>query len=322
MRAVVTGCAGFIGSSLTDRLLAEGWEVVGIDSFEDYYARDLKEANLSEARRSPAFNLVEADLVGLGSPDGAPDAAAALRKIIASCDHVYHLAAQPGVRGSWGRMFETYVRNNVLATQLLLECARDVGVSSFVFASSSSVYGDEVSLPMDERAECRPFSPYGVTKLAAEHLARLYARNFGLPAVCLRFFTVYGPRQRPDMAFNRFIRAALDERPIRMYGDGTQTRDFTFVSDIVDGVVAAPAAPSGTVLNLGGGCRVSLTEALETLGSVMGRPIRIERSEAQPGDVTDTWAAVERARETIGYEPRVDLASGLAAECRWLSEML
>jgi UDP-glucose 4-epimerase len=322
MRAVVTGCAGFIGSSLTDRLLAHGWEVVGIDSFEDYYAREIKAANLAAASESPAFRLIEADLIDLGSGGLVPGAGGSLKDIVESADHVYHLAAQAGVRGSWGRSFDTYVRNNVLATQMLLECAKDVGVGSFVCASSSSVYGDTAVLPMDEGAECRPYSPYGVTKLASEHLARLYARNFGVPTVSLRFFTVYGPRQRPDMAFNKFIRAAIEGRAIEVYGDGLQTRDFTFISDIVDGIVAAPKAPAGAVLNLGGGCRVTLAEALDTLGSVMGREIKIDRSEKQAGDVADTWAAVGRARDTIGFEPKVDLATGLAAEYQWLTGTL
>jgi UDP-glucose 4-epimerase len=322
MRAVVTGCAGFIGSSLTDRLLAQGWDVVGIDSFESYYARDIKEANLSQARRHPAFTLVEGNLVELASVEGAKKAVASLSEIVGSADHVYHLAAQPGVRGSWGRSFETYVRNNVLATQLLLECSKDAGVGSFVCASSSSVYGDAATLPMDESAECRPFSPYGVTKLASEHLARLYARNFGLPTVSLRFFTVYGPRQRPDMAFHRFIRAVLQDRPVEVFGDGSQTRDFTYVSDIVDGIVAAPAAPAGAVLNLGGGSRVTLNEALDVLATAMRREIRVQRSEKQAGDVADTWAAVERARDMIGFGPTVDLASGLAAEYEWVRSTL
>lgn len=322
MRAVVTGCAGFIGSTLTDRLLAQGWDVVGIDSFEDYYARDLKERNLSAARGNAGFSLVEADLIELASKAGAPEGGGLLSEIVASADHVYHLAAQPGVRGSWGNSFDAYVRNNVLATQMLLECAKDTGVRSFVSASSSSVYGDTTKLPMDEAAECRPFSPYGVTKLASEHLARLYARNFGIPTVSLRFFTVYGPRQRPDMAFNKFIRAALEDRPIEVYGDGSQTRDFTFVSDIVDGIVAAPQAPAGSVLNLGGGSRISLAGALDVLGSVMGREIRVRRSGVQAGDVSDTWAAVDRARDLIGFEPQVGLATGLAAELAWLSDTL
>ncbi len=324
MRAVVTGCAGFIGSSLTDRLLADGWDVVGIDSFEDYYSRELKEANLADALLSPAFTLVEADLVEMAALEGelAGSGVVPLREIVASADHVYHLAAQPGVRGSWGATFETYVRNNVLATQKLLECAKEVGIASFVCASSSSVYGETAVLPMDEGAVCNPHSPYGVTKLASEHLARLYARNFGLPTVSLRFFTVYGPRQRPDMAFSKFIRAALEQRPIEVFGDGGQTRDFTFVSDIVDGIVAAPSAPAGSVLNLGGGCRVSLSEALDVLESVAGHKIEVRRSGVQAGDVTDTWAAVGRARDCIGYEPKVDLATGLAAEYRWLVDTL
>lgn len=322
MRALVTGCAGFIGSTLAERLLALGWEVVGVDSFEDYYSRELKEANLVDAHCNPAFSLVEADLVELGSPDSATAGAVSLKDIVGSVDHVYHLAAQAGVRGSWGRSFGTYVRNNVLATQMLLECAKEVGIGSFVSASSSSVYGDTATLPMSEDAECRPFSPYGVTKLASEHLTRLYARNFGLPTVSLRFFTVYGPRQRPDMAFNRFIKAAAEDRPIEVFGDGSQTRDFTYISDIVDGIVAAPMAPAGSVFNLGGGCRVSLAGALETLESVVGHEIRKTPMATQAGDVTDTWAAVEHARDVIGFEPKVDLANGLAAEYQWLIQTL
>ena len=319
MRAVVTGCAGFIGSSLTDRLLAQGWDVLGIDSFEDYYARDIKEHNIADACGHAGFTLVEADLLDLASAGDSRATEVSLKEIVTSADHVYHLAAQPGVRGSWGRTFETYVRNNILATQALLECAKDVGIGSFVSASSSSVYGDAPTLPMEETAECRPFSPYGVTKLASEHLARLYARNFGVPTVSLRFFTVYGPRQRPDMAFNRFIRAALEHTPIQVFGDGSQTRDFTFVSDIIDGIVAAPA---GTVLNLGGGSRVTLREALEVLGTVMGHEIRVRCADKQAGDVPDTWAAIARAREAIGFQPKVDLAAGLAAEYQWLRTAL
>jgi UDP-glucose 4-epimerase len=317
MRAVVTGCAGFIGSTLTDRLLARGWEVTGIDSFEGYYDRRLKEANLQGARRESGFRLVEADIVDLAAEgaSGSP-----LRDLIGAADHVYHLAAQPGVRASWGGMFDTYVRNNVLATQVLLECAKQAGVEAFVCASSSSVYGDTPVLPMEEAAECRPFSPYGVTKLASEHLARLYARNFGVPTVSLRFFTVYGPRQRPDMAFHKFIAAATEGRPVEVYGDGGQTRDFTFVDDIIDGILAAPAAPAGAVLNLGGGSRVTLAYALGTLAEVVGHELVIERGGAQAGDVRDTWASIARARDAIGYAPKVDLAAGLAAEYAWFIE--
>jgi UDP-glucose 4-epimerase len=256
----------------------------------------------------------------MASGGSATGGGSRLADLVGSVDHVYHLAAQPGVRGSWGRSFETYARNNVLATQALLECAKDAGIKAFVYASSSSVYGEAVALPMEESAECRPYSPYGVTKLAGEHLARLYARNFEVPAVCLRLFTVYGPRQRPDMGFNRFIRAAMAGEPITLYGDGGQTRDFTFVSDIVDGFVAAPGAAPGSVLNLGGGSRISVSGALEVLSQVMGRDIDVRRADKQAGDVTDTWASIERAAAAIGYAPRVDLATGLAAEYRWLAE--
>lgn len=321
MRAIVTGCAGFIGSVLTDRLLSQGWDVIGIDSFEDYYEREIKERNLTKALANPGFRLVESDIVGLATGNPALGAPAPLCELFDSTDHVYHLAAQPGIRGSWGCNFATYVRNNVLATQMLLECAKDVGVGSFVCASSSSVYGDAAALPMREDVECRPFSPYGVTKLASENLARLYARNFGVPTVALRLFTVYGPRQRPDMAFHRFISAALTDRPIEVFGDGSQTRDFTFVGDIVDGLLAAPAADPGSVFNLGGGSRVSLTGALGTLGEALGREIRVNRSGAQAGDVTDTWASVESARDKIGFVPKVTLAEGLAAQCEWMSRV-
>ncbi|MEI6727358.1 MAG: NAD-dependent epimerase/dehydratase family protein, partial [Actinomycetes bacterium] len=248
---VVTGCAGFIGSHLTDRLLADGHTVVGIDSFEDYYPRTLKDANLEEALANPAFTMREADILDADLPailDGA------------AC--VYHLAAQAGVRASWGSSFEVYTRNNVLATQRLLEACVAACVPKLVYASSSSVYGDQDELPLREDMVPHPRSPYGVTKLAGEHLCLLYCANYGLDTVALRFFTVYGPRQRPDMAFHKFIKAMLEGREIVMYGDGTQTRDFTFVGDIVEGLILAQEAPPGAVMNVGGGNRVSLAEAI------------------------------------------------------------
>lgn len=314
--ALVTGCAGFIGSNLTDRLLAEGYSVVGIDSFSDYYARERKEANIAAARTHERFTLVEADIVDLARADagrGTPT----LRELVDAADRVFHLAAQPGVRASWGESFHVYTHDNELATQVMLEAAKSVGVEAFVYASSSSVYGDTDVFPMREDAVCVPYSPYGVTKLAGEHLCRLYTRNFGLPTVSLRLFTVYGPRQRPDMAFSRFIDAALRDEPIRVFGDGSQTRDFTFVGDIVDGFTAAVGAPPGTVANLAGGSRVSLADAIETLGTVLGRPVRVEHAATQAGDVRDTWASTDVARERLGYEPKVSLAEGLAAEVAW-----
>ena len=308
-RALVTGCAGFIGSHLSERLLADGWEVVGVDCFTDYYDRGLKDANLAGAAAHERFTLVEDDLLALPLQDLLPAGVV-----------VYHLAAQAGVRASWGESFAVYTENNIRATQLLLEAARGRDVARFVYASSSSVYGDTPALPMREDAECRPVSPYGVTKLAAEHLCGLYHRSFGVPAVSLRFFTVYGPRQRPDMAFNRFIRALLAGEPLGMYGEGGQTRDFTYVDDIVEALVCAGSAEPGAVVNVGGGARVTLREAIGILGELAGREPLIDVEGEQPGDVRHTWADLSRARELLGYAPRVSLREGLAAQYAWQRE--
>src|SRR5512139_2707601 len=228
MKALVTGAAGFIGSTLCDTLLAAGHDVVGIDCFIDYYPRALKERNLIAARSSPRFRFIEASLVD-----------APLADLLRGVDVVYHQAAQAGVRASWGDDFRIYSDNNVFATQRLLEASRASSLQKFVYASSSSIYGDTDDLPMRETSRPQPVSPYGVTKLAAEHLTWLYWRNYGLPTVSLRYFTVYGPRQRPDMGFHRFLRAALGDEAIALYGDGEQTRDFTFVSDAVEATIAA-----------------------------------------------------------------------------------
>ena len=304
---VVTGAAGFIGSSLTDRLLADGHAVVGIDSFEDYYPREQKEANLALARTDSRFTLVEEDLL-----------AADLPALFSGAACVYHLAAQAGVRASWGDSFEVYVRNNVWATQKVLEACLAAGSPPLVYASSSSVYGDQDELPLREEMTPRPRSPYGVTKLAGEHLCLLYAANHGLHTVSLRFFTVYGPRQRPDMAFHKFIRAMLEGRPIVVYGDGTQTRDFTYIDDIVEGLVRAPKAPAGSVMNIGGGNRVSLAEAIATLEDVMGLEAVIDRRPVKPGDMRDTWADVSRMGAYLGVRPATAATDGLRAECDWL----
>jgi nucleoside-diphosphate-sugar epimerase len=321
-KALVTGCAGFIGSQLTERLIGQGHSVVGIDSFEDYYDPAAKERNLEEALRSPLFRLVRANVLDLARPDAEERFGTTLSELVSETDRVFHLAAQPGVRASWGSTFETYTNNNVLATQLMLEAARLGGIEAFVYASSSSVYGNTDVFPMREDARCLPYSPYGVTKLAAENLCQLYWRNFGVPTVSLRFFTVYGPRQRPDMAFHRFFSAMTENRPIVVYGDGAQTRDFTFIEDILDGIVAAPVAPPGSILNLGGGSRVALTEALDLLGEAAGRKPEIDYVLKEAGDVRDTLASIDRARELIGYEPRVSLAAGLKAEYAWFVDVL
>ena len=305
VRCLVTGAAGFIGSHLSERLLDLGHEVVGVDRFSDYYPRSYKDHNLERLRDEPRFRLVTDDL-----------AAADLAPLLDGITVVFHQAAQAGVRASWGRSFESYVRDNVLATQRLLEAARDhATVRKVVCASSSSVYGDAHALPMLESSPTRPYSPYGVTKLAAEHLAELYRRNFGLPTASLRYFTVYGPRQRPDMAFHKFIEATLDGRPIDVFGDGTQTRDFTFISDIVEANILAAADEVLGVFNIGGGSRVTLRDVLVTLADVAGE-VRTTERPREAGDVLDTWADVSAAA-AFGYTPQVSLRDGLAAQTAW-----
>jgi nucleoside-diphosphate-sugar epimerase len=306
-RVVVTGAAGFIGSHLCERLLAAGHEVVGIDSFSDYYERARKKRNLEEARANDRFTLVELDLV-----DG--DVARAIR----GARVVFHLAGQPGVRPSWGDHFDRYVHDNIVATQRVLEALREHPVRRLVFASSSSVYGDAEMFPTKESALPRPVSPYGMTKLAAEHLVFVYMRNFGIPATSLRYFTVYGPRQRPDMAFCRFMEALVDEEEIEIYGDGEQTREFTYVSDAVDGTVkAASADVVGQVLNLGGGSRVTVNRMLDTLEDISRLKPRRRYLPAAPGDPRHTGASINLAREKLGWEPRVSLREGLAKQWEW-----
>src|SRR5216683_2677219 len=262
MRCLVTGVAGFVGSHLAERLLAEGHEVCGIDAFIDYYPRPIKERNLQELRLWKDFTFIEGDLRDIH-----------LLPLLDGVDWVFHQAAQAGVRTSWGSEFSRYVDCNVLSTQQLLEAALHTkGIQRFVYASSSSVYGDTTVLPVTEAVTPQPVSPYGVTKLAAEHLCTLYYRNFGVPAVSLRYFTVYGPRQRPDMAFHRFLRAIILDQPITLYGDGEQTRDFTYVHDAVAAAVAAGTmGVPGRVYNIGGGSRVPVNQVLEMIGRVSGR---------------------------------------------------
>ena len=308
MKALVTGGAGFVGSHLSEHLLARGAEVLAIDSFTNYYPRGIKERNLSELRGKTGYRLIEADLNVL-------DLDEALTRIT----HVFHLAAQAGVRKSWGRDFQTYTNANVDATQRLLEACVGRPIERVVYASSSSVYGDAVEMPMREDAMVQPVSPYGVTKLAAEHLCHLYHVNHGVPTVSLRYFTVYGPRQRPDMGFNRFFRALLEGQPVVQYGDGQQTRDFTFIADIVTATAAAAVqGVAGRVYNIGGGSRVSLADVFEMIGRVSGRRVEIDRQPAQKGDMRDTYADTSRARADLGFRPSVDLEAGLRAMFTWM----
>jgi UDP-glucuronate 4-epimerase len=312
VRALVTGCAGFIGSHLTESLLVDGHEVLGVDCFNDNYSRSQKLANLRTALDFEAFRFARSDL-----------AEADASRLLDGCETVFHLAAEPGVRSSWGARFDVYLRNNVAATQRLLEAAVRLGGLRFVYASSSSVYGEAERLPTPEDVSPRPLSPYGVTKLGAEQLCLLYRANHGLDTVALRYFSVYGPRQRPDMAFNRFCRAALAGEPITLYGDGSQTRDFTYVADVVAATRAAAladAAPGG-VYNVGGGARVSLRRALEVLETVSGSRLDVRCEPREHGDVADTGADIARARRDLGFRPRTPLAAGLEAEYDWMAEV-
>ena len=311
MKALVTGAAGFIASTLCERLLESGAEVTGIDCFTDYYPRPLKERNLSGLRNARWFTFVEQAL-----------ADANLDALLQGVTHVFHLAAQAGVRKSWGQDFRVYTVNNVDASQLLLEACVGKPIERFVYTSSSSIYGDEVALPMREDARPQPVSPYGVTKLAAEHLCYLYHVNHSVPTVSLRYFTVYGPRQRPDMGFSRFFEAVLRDEPITMFGDGRQTRDFTFVADAVSATVnAATRGKPGGVYNIGGGSRVELLDVFELIRLVTGRPLTIERLDAQRGDMRDTYADTTRARTDLGFAPTVTLEQGLRAQYEWITHV-
>ena len=311
MNCLVTGAAGFIGSHLSEGLLALGHNVLGIDCFTDYYPLRLKEANLSRLRQTPGFTFLEANLNDID-----------LRPILQGVESVFHHAAQAGVRPSWGQNFAIYVGHNILATQHLLEAAVGADLKKIVYASSSSVYGDTDRIPMCEDIPLHPVSPYGVTKLAAEDLCYLYWKNYGLPVISLRYFTVFGPRQRPDMAFNKFIRATLEGRPITIFGDGKQTRDFTYVSDAVAAnIQALESNHIGEVYNIGGGARITVNELLSILEGVTGIKPRIKYEAAPKGEMQHTLADVSKARRELGYNPQVKVPEGLALEAAWIKEV-
>jgi len=308
----VTGVAGFIGSHLCEYLIEKGFEVVGIDSFMDYYPRSIKEANIADLRKDQNFEFVEASLLEVD-----------LAELLDGIDVVFHQSAQAGVRASWGQTFKIYSDNNILATQKLLEACRKSPVRKFVYASSSSVYGDTKDLPMRESSLPCPVSPYGVSKLAAEHLCFLYYKNFGIPAVSLRYFTVYGARQRPDMAFHRFFRWALEDKPLEVYGDGEQSRDFTHVTDIVEANwLAFEKALPGEVFNIGGGSRITLNEVIEIIEEIVGRELEVYYQGVQKGDVRHTLADMTKAKEKLGYKPKVSIQDGLKTEYEWIRSLV
>ncbi len=309
MRALVTGGAGFIGSHLSERLVDAGAEVIALDSFTDYYPRAIKESNVAALRGRPGYRLIESAIADADLP-----------ALLDGVSHVFHLAAQAGVRRSWGRDFRVYTELNVDATQLLLEACVGRPIERVVYASSSSVYGDLVAMPMREDVRLQPVSPYGVTKLSAEQLCYLYFVNHGVPTVSLRYFTVYGPRQRPDMGFHRFFAALEAGRPLVQFGDGLQTRDFTFVADAAAATAAAAVqGVPGRVYNIGGGSRVTLRDVFDLLARITGRPVAVDVQPSQKGDMRDTYADTTLARADLGFRPSVTLEEGLTAMYRWFS---
>jgi nucleoside-diphosphate-sugar epimerase len=308
VKSLVTGAAGFIGSHLAEKLLAAGHDVIGVDSFLDNYPKRFKEKNLADLLPRKKFKFIGENLVQMN-----------LVSLLSDVTYVFHLAGQPGVRASWGKEFARYTENNIAATQLLLEAAKEARLGKFVYASTSSVYGDTDDLPMREDGMTRPVSPYGASKLAAEHLCHLYWKAFAVPTVALRFFTVYGPRQRPDMFFHLFMRALLRGEEIPLYDDGEQTRDFSYCSDIVDGVVAAAMYPgAGEVFNLGGGSEVSLLNAIALAEKISGRKAKLKSCDRQKGDVRHTSALLDQAKSKLGYFPKVGLEQGLANQWDWI----
>jgi len=305
--ALVTGAAGFVGSHLVERLVAEGWSVLALDAVTDYYDEGQKRRNLAGLEALEGCTVVVDDLRTCD-----------LDRVLAGVHTVFHQAGQPGVRASWER-FASYVEHNVAATQRVLDACAGRDLERFVYASSSSVYGDAERYPTSEDDLPRPRSPYGVTKLAAEHLCGVYAADHGVPTVSLRYFTVFGPRQRPDMAMHRMIEAALDDAPFPLYGDGSAVRDFTYVDDVVAANLAAAtvATPPGTVVNVAGGTDASMRELLATVGGLVGREVTVERHGAARGDVRRTGGARERAERLLGWAPAVGLEEGLARQVDW-----
>ena len=310
---IVTGVGGFIGSHLAETLLNQGDKVIGIDEFNDYYNPTLKRQNISQFQEHPGFQLIENDIQSLNWSE-----------LLVDVDIVYHQAAQAGVRASWGGGFRDYTERNINATQIILEAAIDApNLKRLVYASTSSIYGDAETFPTPETVCPQPVSPYGITKLAAERLGKLYHQNFGVPCVYLRYFTVYGPRQRPDMAFHKFFKWILQDQPISIYGDGQQTRDFTFISDAVAANLLAAIVPLavGEVFNIGGGSRVVLAEVINIMEGIVGRPIKKNFVEKARGDARHTSADVSKAEKILGYQPQVSLTEGLRQEWEWMKSL-
>jgi len=312
MKSLVTGVAGFIGSHLAEKLLEEGNNVIGVDCFLDYYSRDLKENNMKSFIDCDNFTFVENNINNIN-----------LKELVRDVDYIFHQAAQAGVRSSWGESFEIYVDNNIMGTQRLLEAVKYSNIKKFVYASSSSVYGDTDQLPMKENNKLQPISPYGVSKLAAEKLCYLYYKNFNVPTVSLRYFTVFGERQRPDMAFHIFIKSILQNKPLTIFGDGKQSRNFTHVDDIVKAnILAAYSDTKGETFNIGGdGEKIVLDDSISLMEDIIGKKANRDYQQLVKGDVKHTSADCSKARKLLGYDPKVIFKEGLRREIDWLKEM-
>ncbi|WP_432665447.1 NAD-dependent epimerase/dehydratase family protein [Wukongibacter baidiensis] len=311
-KALVTGCAGFIGSHLSEALVDKGFKVIGIDCFTEYYDRKIKERNLSSLLSNKDFTFIEEDLMDVP-----------LDQYLKDIDYVFHQAGQPGVRGSWGKQFEKYIKNNVHATQRLLEAVKNSGIKKFVYASSSSIYGNADVLPMPESQLPRPFSPYGVTKLAAEQLCNLYFENYGVPITSLRYFTVYGPRQRPEMAMSTFIRAILNDNCLSIYGDGNQGRDFTYIDDIVKAnLLAMESSLEGEVFNVGSSRPIKLIEVIRILEKIIGKKAKIKFASKQDGDVKDTYADTKKIKEALEFVTSVGIEEGLTNQVDYIKSII
>lgn len=316
MFALVTGCAGFIGSHLTERLLSEGNYVIGIDCFTDYYSRKLKENNMCNFIDNPNFIFIRKHIEDITSKD-------IMFNNLKEVDIIFHLAAQAGVRASWGDDFRYYTLHTFETVQKMLEVARKLNIKKFVYASSSSVYGNYLEIPMKESTdkELWPISPYGITKLAGEKLCRLYHDTYNLPIAQLRYFTVYGPRQRPDMGFMKFINSIVNDKEIIIYGDGNQTRDFTYVSDVIDATMAAATAKIDfETINIGGGSCVTVNDVLKILEKVTGKQPKLKFIEKQLGDMQHTYADISKAQAILNYAPKIGLEQGLKSQFEWYTK--
>ncbi|MDI6785466.1 MAG: NAD-dependent epimerase/dehydratase family protein [bacterium] len=313
MNCLVTGAAGFIGSNICQKLLSLGHQVIGIDSFLDYYPRKIKEANIYKILSHENFRFIEADINYLY-----------LDNIFDGVNYIFHLAAQAGVRDSWGKDFSIYINSNIHVTQKLLEhCLHIKSLKKFIYASSSSIYGDTNIFPITEEAKMQPTSPYGASKLLGENLCYLYWKSYNLPVISLRFFTVFGPKQRPDMAFHKFIKAALNDQEIVIYGDGEQTRDFTYIDDIVDAnMLSMESDINGEAFNIGGGARISLIKTIHLLQEIIGKEIKIKYVEKQRGDMLHTYANLTKAKSLLKYNPCVPIKNGLEKEVDWIKNNL